>query len=98
MAKLTKDEFNTKYSEKIVDNDDLLIELMEDFADSISSEENTELESLREEIEKSKNDFLELKRKYKERFLNAVTSEEKEEDVEDNEELKEEEIIDVKEI
>ena len=33
MAKLGKDEFNKKYSEKISDNDDLLIELMEDISD-----------------------------------------------------------------
>ena len=30
MSKLGKEEFNKKYSEKIVGNDDLLIELMED--------------------------------------------------------------------
>lgn len=94
MAKLTKEEFNTKYSEKITDNDDLVIELMEDFSDSIS-EEKVELDSLKEEIEKKEAEIAELKRKYKERFLDSAKTEEKEVN-EDN--IEEKEIIDIKEI
>ena len=78
MAKLTKEEFNTKYSEKITDNDDLVIELMEDFSDSISEDEKAELDSLKEEIEKKDAEIVELKRKYKERFLDSAKTEEKE--------------------
>ena len=97
MAKLTKDEFNKKYSEKITDNDDLLIELMEDASDSIleniSEDEMKELETLREDIAKKDAEIEDLKRKYKERFLSAT--EEKEEEVD---EYKEKEVIDIKEI
>lgn len=97
MAKLTSDEFNNKYNEKIVDNDDLLIELMEDFADSISLDESEELATLKEEIEKVKAEYIDLKEKYKARFLGAV---EKEEEVKEEivDEPQEEEIVDVKEI
>lgn len=104
MAKLTKDEFTAKYNEKIVDNDDLLIELMEDISDSISTDESEELTSLKNEIETVKNELeakkqeLEnLRQKYKERFLNA-TNETEEPEKEDVEGLKEEEVIDIKEI
>ena len=95
MAKLTKEEFNTKYSKKITDNDDLVIELMEDFSDSISEDEKAELDSLKEEIEKKDAEIAELKRKYKERFLDSAKTEEKEVN-EDN--IEEKEIIDIKEI
>lgn len=94
MAKLSKDEFNTKYSEMITDNDDLLISLMEDFEDSISSDESSELEDLRIQLENSVNEVAELKKKYKERFLSAVEKkEEKEDDL-----IEEQEVIDIKEI
>lgn len=92
MAKLGKDEFSKKYSEKIVDNDDLLIELMEDIADSVEVE-SEELVSVKAELEDYKSKYNDLKSKYKERFL---SSEEIPEDKE--EELEEKEVIDVKEI
>lgn len=95
MARLTRDEFNKKYSERITDNDDLLIELMEDITDSITYEESEELKNLRYDLEKAKQDFLDLKEKYKQRFLNVIEDEEPKKDFE---ELKEEEIIDIKEI
>ena len=106
MAKLGKDEFNKKYSEKIVDNDDLLIELMEDISDSVDGE-STEIASLKEEISKKEleiNDlkmkYEDLKAKYKERFLSSEELEEKLEEVENvpEESLEEKEVIDVKEI
>lgn len=95
--KLSKEELKKKIDEKISD-DDLKIELLEDIEDSIDvSEDDTE------KVEKSAYDEVvaerdEIKRKYKERFLQGNESEEKEEKEDDTEELKEEEVIDVKEI
>lgn len=92
--KLNKEELKKKIDEKISD-DDLKIELLEDIEDSIDvSEDETE------KVEKTAYDEVvaerdEIKRKYKERFLKG---EEVKEDAEDDEELKEEEVIDVKEI
>lgn len=92
--KLNKEELKKKIDEKISD-DDLKIELLEDIEDSIDvSEDETE------KVEKTAYDEVvaerdEIKRKYKERFLKG---EEVKEDKEDDEELKEEEVIDVKEI
>ena len=94
MAKLGKDEFNKKYSEKIVDNDDLLIELMEDIADSVDVE-SEELEKVKSELDDYKSKYDDLKSKYKERFL---SSEDVPEEKEEKEELEEKEVIDIKEI
>lgn len=93
--KLSKEELKKKIDEKISD-DDLKIELLEDIEDSIDvSEDETE------KVEKTAYDEVvaerdEIKRKYKERFLKG--EEVKEDAEEDDEELKEEEVIDVKEI
>lgn len=93
--KLSKEELKKKINEKISD-DDLKIELLEDIEDSIDvSEDETE------KVEKTAYDEVvaerdEIKRKYKERFLKG--EEVKEDAKEDDEELKEEEVIDVKEI
>lgn len=89
MAKLTKDEFIKKYSEKLADNNELAVELMEDITDSIESD-ITELE----EMKKKYDDLL---NRYKERFMSSdeVVEEVKEEATE---EVDEEEVIDVKEI
>lgn len=94
--KLNKEELKKKIDEKISD-DDLKIELLEDIEDSIDVSEN---ETETEKVEKTAYDEVvaerdEIKRKYKERFLKG---EEVKEDTEEDEELKEEEIIDVKEI
>ena len=108
MAKLGKDEFNKKYSEKIVDNDDLLIELMEDISDSVDGE-SAEITALKEEISKKEleiNDlkmkYEDLKSKYKERFLSSEELVDKleEEKVEEipEESLEEKEVVDIKEI
>ena len=93
MAKLGKDEFNKKYSEKIVDNDDLLIELMEDIADSVDIE-SEELEKAKAELDDYKAKYDDLKSKYKERFLSSedIPEEKKEE------KLEEKEVVDIKEI
>lgn len=95
MAKLNKDEFNKKYSDMITDNDDLLIALMEDFSDSISTDESEELTSLRAELEDAKAKVVDITERYKARFLSAI-EEPKEEEKE--EEIEEKEIIDVNEI
>lgn len=90
--KLSKDELKQKIDEKISD-EDLKIELLEDIEDTIdSSEDETE------KVEKTAYDEVvaerdEIKRKYKERFLQGNDKEETKDD-----ELKEEEVIDVKEI
>ena len=93
--KLSKEELKKKIDEKISD-DDLKIELLEDIEDSIDVSENET-----EKVEKTAYDEVvaerdEIKRKYKERFLKG--EEVKEDAKEDDEELKEEEVIDVKEI
>lgn len=98
MAKLGKDEFNKKYSEKIVDNDDLLIELMEDVSDSIEVGDSEELATLKAELDDIKTKYEDLKEKYKERFLSSEEIKEEIKDEVEDETLEEKEVIDVKEI
>lgn len=93
MAKLSKEELIKKVSEKVMD-EDVQIELMEDITDSMevenvdtSSEDKTRIEELETQVK-------ELKQKYKDRFLKGSEKEDEDEDVE----LKEKEIIDIKEI
>ena len=68
---------------------------MEDITDSISPEENEELNRLKDEVNEYKEKYEEVKAKYKERFYTAVESDKKE-DIQ--EELEEKEVIDIKEI
>lgn len=106
MAKYSLDDFKRKLSDKIVDNDDLVIELLEDLDDSFTPKENEELEEMKKlmlekdaEIEKAKADLLDLKARYKERFLSpASDSDVVEIDEKVPEEVEEKEIIDIKEI
>lgn len=88
MAKLTKEELIAKVNEKLGDNQELAVELMEDITDSIDSD-ITELEEMKQKYD-------ELLQRYKDRFMNPeeVKEEIKEEVVEENEP----EVIDVKEI
>lgn len=95
MAKMSLEEFKNKYNEKIVDNDDLLIELFEDVEDSFNYSNDEELENLKEEIAKKEVEVEELKKKYKERFL---TSTEEKDEEEKEEVLEEKEVIDIKDI
>lgn len=93
--KLSKEELKKKIDEKISD-EDVKIELLEDIEDSMDVEDTSE------KVEKTAYDEVvaerdEIKRKYKERFLNG-SEEDSEEKEDDTEELKEEEVIDVKEI
>lgn len=104
--KLSKEELKKKIDEKISD-EDLKIELLEDIEDSFNDEAIKEFEAryqaekadLEAQIANEKAYIMDLKARYKERFL---TGDEKEvEDTEEElkeEELKEEEYVDVKEI
>lgn len=106
MAVYSLDDFKKKISDKIVDNDDLVIELLEDLDDSFTPKENEELEEMKRvivekdaEIEKAKADLLDLKARYKERFLSPTSeSEVVEIDEKVPEEVEEKEVIDIKEI
>ena len=87
MAKLTKEELIAKINEKLADNTELAVELMEDVTDSFEVD-NTELEALKMKYD-------ELLQKYKDRFVSGeeVKEEEKEEVIDE-----EEKVIDVQEI
>ena len=95
MAKLTKEELIKKVSEKVTDAE-VQVELMEDITDSFGEEiDNSELEELKVKYD-------ELMNKYRDRFLEVKEVKEEIEDAqkEDSEEdeLKEEEVIDIQEI
>ena len=89
--KLSKEELSAKINELDID-EEVKISLLEDIADSVDVEtepqENGELEELKIKYES-------LRERYKERFLKGS---DKTEEKEDDDELKEEEVIDVKEI
>lgn len=91
--KLSKEELLKKVNEVVTD-EEVAIALMEDISDSMEIQDNSELETLQAEMEETVAKLEELKQKYKERFLTTEIPEENE----DEEELQEEEIIDVKEI
>lgn len=70
MAKMSIDEFNRKLSEKLGENEDLAIELMEDVSDSFkddSGEKDVEIGRLNGEL-------ADLKAKYKDRFLTPASA------------------------
>ena len=94
MARLTIEELNNKINGLELD-DDSKISLMEDVSDSLTNDESEELSKLRNELETAKQDFLDLKEKYKQRFLSAV---EIKEEIEEPKDLEEKEVIDIKEI
>lgn len=100
MSKLTKDELKQKLSDKITDNDDLVIELLEDIEDSFDVEVDNslqdELDSIKAEIVTKDEEIASLKQKYKERFLSGVVD--SEEKIEVTPEMKEEEYVDVRSI
>lgn len=89
MAKLTKEELIAKVNEKLADNSELAIELMEDITDSF---EEVDLSGYVEKII-----YDELLQKYKDRFLNP---EEIKEEIKEEEiiEEPEEKVIDIQEI
>ena len=88
--KLSKEDLKKKIDEKISD-EDLKIELLEDIEDSMEIAEEPDTTA----YDELKVKYDELKAKYKERFLSG---DDKEDEKEDTPEMKEEEIIDVKEI
>ena len=69
VARLEKDALLSKISQKLSDNEDLAIELMEDVSDSIDSSE--ELKKVQAELESKNKAYDELKKSYKERFLDG---------------------------
>ena len=75
MAKLDKDAFLTKYSDKIKDNDDLVIELMEDIEDSFATD-TKEVDKLKADLDAKSKEYDSLKERYKGRFLSGVIKEE----------------------
>ena len=77
MAKLTKEELIAKVNDKLADNQELAVELMEDITDSIDSDIS--------ELEEMKKKYDELLQRYKDRFMSPeeVKEENKEEVVEE---------------
>ena len=67
MAKLTKDELIAKINERLADNSELAVELMEDVTDSMEVGEVTDEYKLKYE---------ELLEKYKQRFVSPEVAEE----------------------
>lgn len=93
--KLSKDELIAKINEKVMD-EDVKIELMEDITDSVETEGSTNEED-KQRIEELETKYKDLQEKYKERFLNSNTKEDKE-DKEEMIDKEEEKTIDIKEI
>ena len=93
MAVLNKDDLLKKISEK-VENEDIAIELMEDVSDSY----NTDIDKIKSDYESKisvlSSNLEDVKRKYKERFVDGreIVKEEK------KEELEEKKVIDIRDI
>ena len=86
MAKLSKEELIAKINDKLSDNSELAVELMEDITDSFVELDASEYEK---QIEEEKAKYEDLLQRYKDRFVSADVIEEKEEVAE---------VIDVKDI
>ena len=102
MAKLSKEELLNKINSLEI-SDDAKISLFEDISDSFEVSDTTELDSAKADLEKALADIEDLKAKYKARFLSGeVMVEDKKEEVEEEKvedpEMKEEEVVDVKDI
>lgn len=94
MSKFSAEELSSRINDLEID-DDVKISLMEDITDSISKDESEELAKVKSELDTVKEEYDSLKEKYKSRFFEAVSTDEEKKD---DEELKEEEVIDIKEI
>lgn len=92
--KLSKEELSAKINDLDID-EEIKVSLMEDIADSIEGSSETEDNG---ELEELKIKYESLREKYKERFLKGEEVEEEKKDETEDDELKEEEVIDVKEI
>lgn len=91
--KLSKEELKQKVNE-VVSDDDIKISLLEDIEDSVEIDQSEKVEkSMYDDLETK---YTELSQKYKDRFLNGDASEKIKDD--DIKELKEEEVIDIREI
>lgn len=89
MAKLTKEELIAKINERLADNSELAVELMEDVTDSIEDAPVTN------EYEAKYNELLE---RYKQRFISPEKAEEElKEEVVDTP-VEEEKVVDVEDI
>lgn len=99
MAKLSKEELIQKI-DSLPLSDDEKISLMEDISDSMEVSDNSELESVKADLEKALMDVEDLKAKYKARFLSGEVKIEDTpaEEVEEVKEEEEPEVIDVKDI
>lgn len=95
MAKFSAEELSERINGLDIE-DEIKIALMEDITDSVSPDESEELTSLKAEVEDLKTKYEDVKAKYKERFLKAVESDDKEDEVE--EELEEKEVVNVTDI
>lgn len=96
--KLNTSDFIKKYTEgdkKISDNDDVLIELMEDIADSVDNSSEAEIQKLEEEKARLERDLADQKEKYKARFMDSELSVSQPAKIEEPEQK---EIIDIREI
>lgn len=93
MAKLSKEELIAKINEKLADNSELAVELMEDVTDSFETIDTSEYEK---QIEEEKAKYEDLLNRYKNRFVSAEVVEEKEEIEEPTEENAE--VVDVQDI
>lgn len=76
MAKMSIDEYNRKLSEKLGENEDLAIELMEDASDSFNTNNESEklLKEKDAEINRISGELADLKAKYKDRFLTPASN------------------------
>lgn len=94
MAKFSAEELSARINDLELD-DDVKISLMEDITDSITPEESEEIKTLKSEMEDLKGKYEDVKAKYKERFYTAMDTDTKEKYDDD---LKEKEVIDIREI
>ena len=102
MAKLSKEELLNKIDSLEI-SEDAKITLMEDISDSMDVTDTSELDTTKADLEKALADIEDLKAKYKARFLSGEVmvedkKEEVAEEVTEDPEMKEEEVIDVKDI
>lgn len=102
MAKLTAEEFIKKWTvdKGLALDDDTIIEMSEDVADSmaVSEGESEEVAALKVANEKLAADYADLKERYKNRFLSSDEKFEEKEDETSEAEPEEKEVIDIKEI
>ena len=96
--KLSKEELIAKVNERI-ENVDLAIELIEDITDSMTevSVDEAEAKALKDKVEELNYQLVDLKEKYKNRFLGIPEASEETEETEVPE-LETKEVVDIKEI